>query len=939
MRKIFLFILFAHTLSMIAVAQVHEEAGAFGQKRMADQFDWKQSPASPPRLAAGANTVKLSPCPRGFLATINSSNSNHWIYVDSAREDSQKPGEPVLITAENCPAGAESGTITFSAAYAHGPGYALESGTGGIKEASVEANQTRYDKVRGNNTWIEVTPRLTTKMKAPLYWQTSMGRLAGMSLLECSVNTSCISIGDTNSAGFARGDTNTYIANVMDGFWIRPDRDMKFWDVAPSHPATIVAGSKTATLTIPSCPAGFWALIPNQILWLNGTNDGLVTTPYEPGAPGPGEFARVTGGSCTPGAANGTIVIVPATPGISAFFAHGSGYSLSNGANAFIEDNSQGTVIENITTSGFVGSVGYGSVIQNDNDQANTVLNVNMSGGIRCDSDFCGATLFGPGPNNFNAGITNMMFGSNGQCAEWYDGNDFYLGPTVCQGFTNFAVFLSVKRGGSLQRAVIHSVHRERGGVSNSLGKNLGAADMVIQGYNVEADANGASTTNFPAFQVAGNPGGQLQLYYLSIVNVTDGTKTVPLPIGRASVSDPSANHVTVRWAAADALAGKMIHFELYRLAPPYGTAGQVPYPGLCDGEGSDGTCLVAANIDPKEVCDVHGACTFSDGVARLKAVTPYTGVDGTGSGGYFPFVGFSPGGVVLSAGATYHGEPTCLISTAAWLSEVASSFSNAVAPSNCQPSGGSFNNTLNSYSANTLTYSQPGILFPDRNKTKDGGTFTGLKGRINLIGGGTYPRDLFTWLDSNPAKTMASKLEYGTGKVGTLYGVANRPQWDVGDIATGVENGGTGLYSRVPLTGVFDWYVGALPNNPGRSSDNWTEELSSTQHKFKVPATLGAGLKVGASGSALSQMTLYDTGKITPAAVAANSCSDQTYAVKGLLASDNITQVTPPGTLTNLSLNGYPAGAGGAVVLHFCNPTGLAVKPPGGSYAFFAVH
>src|SRR5205823_8205816 len=112
------------------------------------------------------------------------------------------------------------------------------------------------------------------------------------------------------------------------------------------------------------------------------------------------------------------------------------------------------------------------------------------------------------------------------------------------------------------------------------------------------------------------------------------------------------------------------------------------------------------------------GACEFTDTVAQPKAIVPYTGVDGTGSGGYFPLVGFSPGGVVLSGGATYHGEPTCVISTAAWLTEISSSYSNAVPPANCQPAGGSFNITLNSMSAHTATYSQSGLLLPDRNKT-----------------------------------------------------------------------------------------------------------------------------------------------------------------------------------------------------------------------------
>jgi hypothetical protein len=77
------------------------------------------------------------------------------------------------------------------------------------------------------------------------------------------------------------------------------------------------------------------------------------------------------------------------------------------------------------------------------------------------------------------------------------------------------------------------------------------------------------------------------------------------------------------------------------------------------------------------------------------------------------------------------------------------------------------------------------------------------------------------------------------------VYGSVNRPQWDVGDVATGVEDGGSGLYNRVPANGVFDWYVGALPNNPGGTSNNWTEELSTSGHTFNEPVTVNGNLTI----------------------------------------------------------------------------------------------
>jgi hypothetical protein len=430
----------------------------------------------------------------------------------------------------------------------------------------------------------------------------------------------------------------------------------------------------------------------------------------------------------------------------------------------------------------------------------------------------------------------------------------------------------------------------------------------------VTVDGNGDGLNAFPTFQVVGTPGGQLQLYYLSVVDVTDGTKTVPIPIGQANVNNPSTNNVTVKWVTADVLAGKTVNFELYRMAPSYGSAGQVPYPGICDGLNADGTCLVAGNINPATICDIHGACVFTDNITATTAVTPYNGADGTGIGGYFPVSSFSPGGIVLSGGATYQGEPACLVaSSSGWLNTIASVFNNAVAPSNCLPSGGSFNTVLSSFPNNGGVYAQFGMLFPDRNKTNDGGRWTGLKGRLNFIGGGTYPRDIATWSDSNPAKTMSSKLEYGTGAAGTTYGTVNRPQWDAADVATGVENAGTGLYERVPGNGVFDWYIGTLPNNPGGTSTNWTEELSSSAHTFNVPLTVNGNLTVtgtctgcGGGGSVSWPLTAPQGALSTPSYTFQTNpdvglyvaASPVTFSIMAATRSGGVSTITTGGTL-----------------------------------------
>jgi hypothetical protein len=67
-------------------------------------------------------------------------------------------------------------------------------------------------------------------------------------------------------------------------------------------------------------------------------------------------------------------------------------------------------------------------------------------------------------------------------------------------------------------------------------------------------------------------------------------------------------------------------------------------------------------------------------------------------------------------------------------------------------------------------------------------------------------------------------------------------------------------------------------------------------------------------------------------------SCVDVDGEARGLTKSDQITSITPPGKLGNLSLNAYPAHEG-AIILHFCNACGSETITPPGAYSFLAVH
>jgi hypothetical protein len=97
-------------------------------------------------------------------------------------------------------------------------------------------------------------------------------------------------------------------------------------------------------------------------------------------------------------------------------------------------------------------------------------------------------------------------------------------------------------------------------------------------------------------------------------------------------------------------------------------------------------------------------------------------------------------------------------------------------------------------------------------------------------------------------------------------------------------------------------------------------------------------GLQLGVSGTMLTQMAIYSTASISPVAVKAASCADQTFQLKGVTTADRISNIVPPAALGEVSLNGY-ISASETLLLHFCNPSGSSTIPPAGVYSILAVH
>jgi len=200
-------------------------------------------------------------------------------------------------------------------------------------------------------------------------------------------------------------------------------------------------------------------------------------------------------------------------------------------------------------------------------------------------------------------------------------------------------------------------------------------------------------------------------------------------------------------------------------------------------------------------------------------------------------------------------------------------------------------------------------------------------KGRLNFATSPwaiLQPHHIITLIDSQPGLTQ--------GTVGYRPPASANDVW----VGTDVPTGGVGLNAGQLAFGApvsITDYIGATGVQA-----NWLERLTAKQKTFAVPVRISDGnsLTLG-DGSPLSRMKIYSIKSVSASHVPPQSCIDVVGEAKGLTKSDQITGITPPGRLGNLSLNAYPADEN-SIILHFCNPSSSEVITPPGAYSFLAV-
>jgi hypothetical protein len=294
----------------------------------------------------------------------------------------------------------------------------------------------------------------------------------------------------------------------------------------------------------------------------------------------------------------------------------------------------------------------------------------------------------------------------------------------------------------------------------------------------------------------------------------------------------------------------------------------------------------------------------------------------------YFPLLNFWPGNLVLGSNQDSSDPFTAAKATVDTLPTGVVSVLGVVAPavfaSNCGAS-----NAWTPLWATCIGSVYPPSRFPLQGSlvlavkpNLDAGHGLNWKGRLNFSSLGTAPGHIITLSDSNFQKTIASSN--------------NRPTNDPQDAFIGYDQG-----DGNPLNiGISLGAPKSLSNYIGNVGDgkNWKERLTATEKTYAVPIVIRSGntLTVG-SGSPISQIKIYATKRIA-GTVRPQSCADIKGQVVGLMDSDRVAGITPPGQLGNLSLNPYISDKD-TIVLHFCNPSNSAADVPSGTYSFLAVH
>lgn len=198
-------------------------------------YPWTQAPPQSTAIQVGPNTVTLTPCPKG----VNGTDLWHYLYISGTGTP-----EAVLITGGSCTSRAASGTIEFTAAYAHLKGYSIGTATAGVQEAVVDATLPTATGQVSRQVMIDPGSHL---FRARLSLRgTGMTLTSSGATITCSMNDTCIMMGDPANANLFASIVVTglrVVPGVQNGTWPAIEDNANGSTVEGLAPAAGAAGA------------------------------------------------------------------------------------------------------------------------------------------------------------------------------------------------------------------------------------------------------------------------------------------------------------------------------------------------------------------------------------------------------------------------------------------------------------------------------------------------------------------------------------------------------------------------------------------------------------------------------------------------------------------------------------------------------------------------
>ena len=750
-------------------------------------WNWSQSVTANLSVPGTGKLVTLAPCPVG-MSTDASATKPFYVYIPT-----NKP-EAALVTGGTCTSGASTGTIIVTTTVAHANGAnTVRSAYSGIQEALNDCG------VQGCGVTILPTGADANALNiyATIYDQSTKSSLRGEGkpLLLCHTRSVCLFLGD-------RFNSNDFVGLQVSGVRFAPVNT--FDGLAISNTA---CATNTATLTVrntgsSAVNSGDWFDV--QMWGIDHRYGGI----HQATSGTSGSQITYTFPNC--GGAL-TIASVPAFGKLSL-------------ENAGIEDNSEAASLEDLYFSDRNSNASFGfwqNEIVVDADQAFKLDTFANDEGPHCTSNYCGQSIYLPGPFGLFAGVAwlnhlNLTQQCGGNGVTDFSGNTLRIQNSVIQGFAQWGIYDGTLRGG-YGGGQFDDVYEEAGGCVNPYysGSLIAQAGLInsagantIHGGNLPSGAD-------PIFATLGN---RAQLYYYCVV-VHDSLKGVSrcFKTGYAYVDGTSSSGaIPVQFPRVQGTGTITYDIVRYTRSPQNGQLIE-PYTGNCGG-GSTTACGSVVTALPQ--CS-RVICSFRDTASEIT--TSYH----VPSPSYVPGIFWWPGGLVtLSGGDGAAGTAPTYIdnmpgSTTAPIVTGGGLFAPQVFAQRCGATqGGEWVSCLAGDSSGNSALPNATIL---QYGVVTGGPQAGTKGRLNFTSSASASinsGEIITLVDSDPAKTLATP--------------GNRPKQDRTDSYIGMDQGSASdsaaqLAYGAPVAQSF--YIGSAPDG-----SSYKERLTLTLKSFRVP-------------------------------------------------------------------------------------------------------